>query len=583
MKKFINRFLTILLILSNSLVAIRQSDFANAVTIQPDGKIIVGGYAVIDEVQQFTLARINSDGTVDTSFGSPFINTIIGTESAINALKIQADGKIVALGTTFIAGQSNITLARYNGDGTLDAAFGSAGIVTTLVGTGTSGVDLAIQPDGAIVAVGTAIISGIPQFVGARYLSNGDLDNNFGAGGIVTTLIDDRAIGQGMLLQNDGKIIVAGKSTQAGISRFALVRYNSDGSLDNSFGSNGVVTTTIGTQANGFSIDLHADGKIVMAGSSDDDWALARYNTDGSLDTSFGTNGSIVQSIGDRDQAVSVKIQTDDKIVAAGSSDINAALVRYNSDGSLDSSFGTNGIALTSANGTSGINEIALQADGKIVAVGFVNNRAVVARYTPAGILDTDFSNNGILISPGPPLVLDGELQFNSFAMTKDAVVTPETIFNDVYTSLAPLFPIRAWSLHASSTTQEVITLTFNIPHDYDIFAPMEIILHLLVDRKASTGTTAAIRIHADFKSSGQELGQAAGGAQQNIVSNTFSVNEPSGNNLRHISITVPLNNTGIFPNDFAFLAFTRTAPSSGTEYNADIYLTSVSFRYKRI
>lgn len=562
----------------------RESDYVSSVALQSDGKIVVGGSAVVDDIKQFTVIRITTAGSVDTTFGtSGFANTLIGSTSEIESIKIQSDGKIVAVGSTTEGGQAKMAIVRYNTNGTLDTSFATTGIVTKLIDEGCAAYDVELQTDGKIVVGGVAV-NGSPRFCLVRYNTDGTLDTGFGTSGVVTTAIADRSIGRSVVIQTDGNIVLAGYAITAttGVSQFALARYDTSGVLDSSYGTGGLVTTTIGSQAKAFSAALQADGKIVAVGSSDSDFALARYNTDGTPDTGFGTSGIVVASLNGSDELRSVKIQSDGKIVAGGVSGTYFALGRFNTDGTLDNTFGTGGVVTDAIHTSAGINSIAIQIDGKIVVAGFDVGRAAVARFTTAGVIDTTFANNGILSSPGPIIVLDGEFIFNSFTMTKDAVATPDTKFNDVYSTVAPLFPLRVWSLHASGSTQEPITLAFSIPQDFDSILPVELDIHLVIDNKSAAGTTAAIRTYLDSKANNESFGSAAGGAEQTITSSTFTFTEPTGNNLKHVSLTVPITNSGIYAGDFVFMAFIRVAPISGTEYNADFYLNSVSFRYKK-
>ena len=234
-------------------------------------------------------------------------------------------------------------------------------------------------------------------FIPSASAAVGDLDTSFDTDGKVTT-----AIGSGLdaatsiALQSDGKIVVAGQSVIGGNDDFAVVRYNTDGSLDTSFGTDGKVTTAIGAGSDAASsIALQSDGKIVVAGYSViggiKNFAVVRYNTNGSLDTSFGTGGKVTTAIGNGgDIAYSIALQSDGKIVVAGYSLIaefgDFSVVRYNTNGSLDTSFGTGGKVTTAIGaGNDFANSMALQSDGKIVVVGYYDNGDnldfVVVRY----------------------------------------------------------------------------------------------------------------------------------------------------------------------------------------------------------
>jgi uncharacterized delta-60 repeat protein len=364
-----------------ALTGVGGSSFDNAfsVAIQPDGKLVAAGF--VDNQRGFALARYNTDGSLDSGFGTGGkVTTAIATWSGAYSVAIQSDGKIVAAGLSADA-TYRFTLVRYNTDGTLDTGFGTGGIATTAIGASHAyAYSVAIQSDGKLVASGTDSYA----FAIVRYNTDGSLDAGFGSGGIVTNDLGsgfDEA--RSVVIQSDGKIVVAGDVNDN--SRMALVRYNADGSTDNAFGpyGNGLVITDIGTAHNeAYSIALQSDGKIVLAGYSGDgaayDFALARYNTDGALDPTFGTAGIVTTAIGTgHDLAHSVAIQPDGKIVAAGFTAVSGnkfALVRYNTDGSLDTTFGTGG-KITAAPGTSESYAYGIAIrDGKIVIAGYSYN-----------------------------------------------------------------------------------------------------------------------------------------------------------------------------------------------------------------
>jgi len=228
-----------------------------------------------------------------------------------------------------------------NAAGSLDLTFGSSGIVTTDIGNSYDYAQaLALQSDGKIVAAGYARIGGTEDFAMARYLTTGTLDITFGNAGTVTTAIGsftDEAYALG--IQEDGKIVVAGRSNNGTNYDFAMARYLSDGTLDSTFGTAGTVTTAIGSGHDYVhTLGIQTDGKIVLAGEYYKDfnyyYTLARYFSDGTLDPSFGTGGIATTAIGNGfDYILALGIQTDGKIVAAGFALIGSyydfALARY--------------------------------------------------------------------------------------------------------------------------------------------------------------------------------------------------------------------------------------------------------------
>jgi uncharacterized delta-60 repeat protein len=350
---------------------------------QADGKIVVAGESGLGGSNPgFVVARTHSDGSLDMSFGGDGKVTTDFTagEDVAYSVAVQADGKIVTVGT---AGFEMFALARYDPDGSLDTGFGGDGKVTTDF---TSHEDfafiVAIQADGKIVAGGDAGGRN-PKWALARYNPDGSLDGSFGGDGKVTT---DFAIYPEDLLalaiQPDGRIVAAGgDGFGAPNENFALARYDPDGSLDTSFSGDGKLTTDFTSHPDVvFNLALQADGKIVAAGGSalgrsNPKWALARYNIDGSLDTTFSADGKLTTDFtrGD-DDAYGITLQADGKIVAAGQaglSDAKFALARYNPDGSLDANFSGDGTLTTNfTEKYDAAYGVFIQADGKILAAG---------------------------------------------------------------------------------------------------------------------------------------------------------------------------------------------------------------------
>jgi uncharacterized delta-60 repeat protein len=337
-------------------------------------------------------------GDLDPTFsGDGKELTSIRVSAYGNAVAIQSDGRIVAVGGSYAGagGTHDFALARYMPDGSLDTSFDGDGKLTTDLGGGVA-YSVALQPDGKIVAAG----GGAAGFALARYLPNGSLDASFDGDGKLTT---DLGVSYGVVLQPDGKIVAAGR----GAGGFALARYNADGSLDTSFDGDGKRTTDFG---GGWAcgVALQSDGKIVAVGSApgfggEGDFALARYNANGSIDTSFSGDGTQTTDLGGDEGASDIGIQPDGKIVAVGSSysfigsSTTAVVARYSSAGSLDPGFGTlfAGLQLTSVSGTDAAGGVALQPDGKIVAVGATIDDLLLARYNANGSPDAAFSDDG--------------------------------------------------------------------------------------------------------------------------------------------------------------------------------------------
>ncbi|HEX8857895.1 MAG TPA: Ig-like domain-containing protein [Actinomycetes bacterium] len=380
-----------------------NGDQANAVALQPDGKIVAAGGALGTTVD-FALARYRPDGTLDTTFGSGGkVRTDFGSGEQAFGVAVQPDGKIVAAG----GAATEFELARYNADGTLDSTFGVGGKVTTRFGLGlplTVARAIVLQPDGKIVVAGTLTSAADWDFGLARYNPNGTLDTSFGVGGKVTTDISGHLstdIAWAVALQLDGKLVVAGSTTGPSGDAFALARYTPSGTLDSTFGSSGrVVTGFGGDQDWAQAVAVQADGKIVAAGKTGNqccggtfNFALARYNAGGALDATFGAGGKVTTDFdGSTDNARALVIQADGKILAGGERlpggnatgvSFDFALARYQPSGSLDATFGTGGKVTTDFPGHNDhVYALALQQDGKVVAAGDSSPDFALARYT---------------------------------------------------------------------------------------------------------------------------------------------------------------------------------------------------------
>ena len=380
---------------------------ARAVAIQRNGKIVVAGMPGI--------VRYNKDGSLDSTFGGVghVTTEIVDTWPGASAVAVQRDGKIVAAGT-FSAPDGTywaFGIVRYNPDGTLDTNFGSgAGYAITTFGDSNCcslAAAVAIQSDGKIVAAGGAYSTEGSAGNGTavvRYNADGSLDSTFGSGTgyVITPMMhgDLVSFATSVAIQSDGKI-VAGTSTELGYA--AVIRYNVDGSLDSTFGGGtGYVVTdeSFECQFDG-AMSLQSDGKIVTVGSCFSPYpylamAVVRYQTDGSIDASFGGTGTVSIPINDGDFAAqSVTVQRDGKIVVAGYIDVPGkidvafAIARRNADGSPDLTFGggTGYVITPIMQGNDyalGATGVAIQpSDGKIVAVGDFGPGIAVARYWP--------------------------------------------------------------------------------------------------------------------------------------------------------------------------------------------------------
>lgn len=365
--------------------------FATAVAIQVDGKIVAVGAAAGASVDgEFAVARYDTDGDLDPTFGDA--GTVVtpiagGNGDEARSVAIQENGRIVVAGTD---SWRKFALVRYRPDGRLDHTFGGDGIVRTDFTPGDDVAwDMAIQPDGRIVAIGGA---GFGQlgFLLARYRRDGVLDPSFGDDGTIVTRYRG-ANARAVVLQPNGRIVVAGYNSRG----LALARYRSDGRLDGSFSGNGRIGPVVwGIFA--LSVALQPDGRIVVGGDYDIfAFGLARFRSDGRLDRSFGGDGVVREEVDGVEQGASgIVIQPNGRIVATGSSGPHEygdptiprfVLIRRLRDGSRDTSFGVQGEVATFFDGGARAHGSAVDLEGRIVVVGGAGEgtigRFALARY----------------------------------------------------------------------------------------------------------------------------------------------------------------------------------------------------------
>ena len=385
-------------------------DWAYAAAVQRDGRIVAAGVSNGAGTHDFALARYLPDGSVDHSFGDGGkVVTDFGTSfDWAYALVLQPDGKIVVGGVTDASGSRDFALARYNRDGLLDPGFGDGGrVISDLRPLSADTVHgLALQPDGKILAGGgsfldTVVLRPNSDFMLARFTADGAADLSFGVAGVVTTDFDMESwdVPHALALQSDGNILLGG-STNAGngpgvlfgADDLGLARYTPDGMLDGAFGDGGTVIVDGGSMVEGIrDLALGPAGTITVAGLANGerrgDLLVARFRSSGGLDPTFGEGGLTVTDLGSKSERLEgIALQPDGWIVAVGqvAKDPHAdfAAVRYDPEGRLDPAFGKDGLAVFDFQGREDrANALVLQPDGGIVAVGQSETNFAVARF----------------------------------------------------------------------------------------------------------------------------------------------------------------------------------------------------------
>ena len=401
-------------------------DEATAVTIQPDGRIVVAGTIIQQQGDHdFVVVRYHPDGALDTSFGGDGIALVnfSGVDIAY-AVRVLVDGKIA------VAGYKNneFALARLNPDGTLDSSFHADGKVTTVVGSGNAGLSagLTVQDDGKLVMAGA--VAGVNGFIVARYKTDGSLDNDFDVDGTVVLPMGSAANAHAVAMQPASnpffadRIVVGGSVFNGTRTVFAVARCTASGALDTSLDGDGMVTTDIpgSTRSRGFNLvvesSFKAPGRIVLAGSRDrsisgglaTDFALVRYSNAGALDTSFDGDGIVTTVVGGGANATgaqAVVLLAGGKLMACGAANADAAIISYHADGSLDTTFDGDGAKLDDYGGPPAhAGGVVVQPDGKIVVAGdttlnFLPTLAL-ARFNADGTFDGSFGSGGKIVDP---------------------------------------------------------------------------------------------------------------------------------------------------------------------------------------
>lgn len=378
----------------------------------------------------------SGDGLVQTDFGN-------GLEDQAHAVAVQPDGKTVAAGHSIVAGRYQVALARYTVDGSLDAGFGTGGLVRLDVGPDNdAALAVAVQPDGKIVIAGYTYTSGF-EFLVMRFTAAGALDATFGTNGKVTTALTSFNIATSIALQSDGKIVVAGFSNVGGGQDFVVLRYTTSGVLDSTFSGDGIAFTNLGgSTEQPTSVLVQPDGKIVAAGFSYQgawsDVALVRYTDAGALDTSFGAGGKTILSFSALDDfAFAAALSPEGGILLGGSTPgvglhRDLLIARCTSSGVLDTGFAGGAGYTRSAelNATQECRGLAAQSDGRILFAGKTSSgggRILLGRLDSgnAGMVDIAFTGGIVYTAVGT-----GSASANAVALHADGRVAVAGVSN---------------------------------------------------------------------------------------------------------------------------------------------------------
>lgn len=365
---------------------------ATDIVVQPDGKLVVSAFANGISGLDIVLARYNPNGSLDTNFnGSGTVTTPFGSEfDSADAVVLQTDGKILVAGRVGIS-PSRFAVLRYNSDGTLDTTFDTDGIVTTTILQNANARAIAVQSDGKIIVAGNARNNSNQDFFTVvRYNSDGSIDSSFGNSGMIFTSFGLIDFLNDLIIQNDGKILAVGNGdVSSRLPLLAMMRLNPNGSFDTGFNGTGQVAAQIPLFEEANSVDLQNDGKIIISGRLNGSFSVFRYNPNGTLDATFDGDGIAIADFNNFSTSFDIKIQSDSKIIGVGETFGQAtdfAVARFNENGTLDNAFGVGGkVVSTISSDDDKLNRLAIQADGKIVGAGVSglvgNKKITLARY----------------------------------------------------------------------------------------------------------------------------------------------------------------------------------------------------------
>jgi len=413
-------------------------DRGRDIALQSDGKILVTGYMTNSIDDDIMVIRFNKDGTLDAGFGTNGAYIYDGGNGIDNAyaIAVQPDDKILLAGESSNGSDSDVIVLRLDSNGSLDPNFGTNGIYTYDGGNGYDAIiDLIVQPDGSIVMCGSSNNGTDNDLMAMRLNTDGALDTTFGASGVIVCHVgNSHDFGLRLTLQNDGDILLTGGSDNGSNYDIIVARFNTKGTLDTGFGTNGIVIYDGGDYDRGYGIDTNSNGSILVTGvrnksgqkTIDYDIPVICFDSNGVLDTSFGNNGIVLYDGGISEQCFDLMVQDDDTILVTGYSGINIdgtsewslVVLKYDLNGTLDTTFGTNGVfRYNPTNKTEWGYGLALQTDGKIVVTGQAHNGTdddvIILRLTnTSGDINQPGDSNDIpsLVWSQPPIEIDPDI-----------------------------------------------------------------------------------------------------------------------------------------------------------------------------
>ena len=375
-------------------------DSAQAMTLQPDGKVLVAGYCLNGSQYDFCTARYLASGMLDNTWNvtGNVITPVGGSDDFARAVTMQPDGKVLVAGYCLNGTQYDFCTVRYLLNGTLDLTWNVTGKVITPFGSSNdSAIAMTLQPDGKVLLAGNCFNGTNNDFCAVRYLVNGMLDPAWnGIGKVITNIGSSDDFARAVTLQPDGKVLVAGNCRNGGNNAFCVARYQANGMIDATWNSNGAVITPIGSSDDtATAMALQPDGKVLAAGyclsGGSYNFCAARYLASGTLDTTWNGTGKVITPSGiGGDAATAMTLQPDGKVLLTGyctnGSSVDFCATRYMTNGSLDLTWNSTGKVITPIGvGGDYAAAMTLQPDGKVLLAGYcdggTNVDFCVARY----------------------------------------------------------------------------------------------------------------------------------------------------------------------------------------------------------
>lgn len=572
------------------------NDHTAGFVILSSGDYLVAGWSGTSDSKgaiingDFSLLKVKADGSLDSRFANNgWQTTNFGGNEQTAGIAALPDGRIVLVGTTNIGANSDIALARYNPNGSLDSSFSSDGMLTMSLSPGEDKAQaLALQPDGKLLVLAasdTSITSKPPTLELLRYASNGDLDPTFGNNGIASANFFYWGTTGTMRLMDDGRIVVAGFSWNDASGKFvaSVARFNADGSLDTRFDDDGMLQIDVGTALILLNtVEMQADGKILLAGTAgtiaDSDALLLRLTDTGAFDDTFGGgDGMVLLNNSSKDRFNDLLVQADGKIVTTGFQATGlgeTSVTRFNVDGSLDSSFnhGSNTFTTLFGFGTSIGSVLALDSNGQLIVVGdsWANHYQLGLLRLNGGIAQQSAKANtpfALTIAANNFYDADGD-SLNYSATLADGSPLPAWLQFDPATKTVSGTPKNGdfgtnQVLVTASDGQDSATANFQLEVSTDFIEALRLTNHFRWNAHSPNGTPGSVLTYSFMDAPSSH----AKGAE---VSSFAMMNESQRQAVRDVLQQY---------SEIAGISFVETS-SSGTLQFADYYLKNKTAAY---